>query len=196
LSISINQKPISQNVIGGLRGLLHIANAIARRTGILNMANRSSWHEYFLTIASTVASRATCPRLQVGSVIVKDKRIIGTGYNGSTSDSPHCTDVGCLLVNNSCQRTVHGETNALLQCAKHGTSVDGAAIYITHEPCMNCLKHIITSGIREIYFKSRYGTSDMQTKLDQLGIKKSFSDGSDEHYYYYLIHKRQKHDQN
>jgi dCMP deaminase len=135
-----------------------------------SMTSRDSWQKYFLNLAKTVSSRATCTRLKVGCVVVKNKTVVATGYNGSPSGSPHCTDVGCLIENSSCQRTIHAELNAITQAAKHGNSVDGAAIYVTHEPCFNCLKHILTCGIKDIYFSEDYGTRPIEMKLEIIGI--------------------------
>ena len=91
---------------------------------------RPKWDLYFIRIAKEIASRSTCPRAAVGVVIVKDNRILATGYNGAPPDEPHCTDVGCLMVDGHCQRAIHAETNAIAQAAKHGISVDGATLYM------------------------------------------------------------------
>jgi len=91
--------------------------------------SRPSWDEYFLKIAEDVASRATCPRASVGAVIVKDHRILSTGYNGALPGEPHCTEVGCLMENNHCERTVHAETNAVVQAARFGINIEGATLY-------------------------------------------------------------------
>ena len=90
---------------------------------------RPDWDLYFIKIAKEVASRSTCPRAAVGAVIVKDNRILATGYNGAPEGEPHCEDVGCLMVDNHCQRAIHAETNAIAQAAKHGVSVEGATLY-------------------------------------------------------------------
>jgi dCMP deaminase len=91
--------------------------------------DRPSWDEYFLNIAKEVSTRSTCPRASVGAIIVKDNHILSTGYNGAPPREPHCAEVGCLMVNGHCERTVHAETNAIAQAAKHGVSVDGATLY-------------------------------------------------------------------
>ena len=121
---------------------------------------RPSWDEYFMRIADEVAARSTCPRLAVGAVVVRDRRILTTGYNGSPSGLPHCDDVGCLIrmVNGreSCQRTLHAEQNALIQAAYHGVSVRGASVYCTHQPCLLCIKMIMNSGIEEVYYTGGY----------------------------------------
>jgi len=91
---------------------------------------RPNWDNYFLNIAKEVSTRSTCPRASVGAVIVRDNRILSTGYNGAPPDEPHCTKVGCLVENNHCERTIHAETNAVAQAAKFGVSVDGATLYL------------------------------------------------------------------
>ena len=96
---------------------------------------RPSWNEYFMNVAHEVARRSTCERAQVGAVIVKDKRILTTGYNGSPRGLPHCTEVGCLMDNGHCVRTLHAEQNAIIVAALHGVITEGATIYITHQPC-------------------------------------------------------------
>ncbi len=121
---------------------------------------RQPWDEYFINIAQHVSTRSTCNRKQVGCVIVRDKTVIATGYNGSLPHQPHCTDEGCYLVDNHCLRTVHAETNAINQAAKNGVSLDGASIYCTLEPCWYCFKNIITSGIKKIYYKQSYGSKN------------------------------------
>jgi dCMP deaminase len=121
---------------------------------------RPSWDEYFVRIAHEVATRSTCPRLAVGAVIMRDKRILTTGYNGSPSGMPHCEDVGCLIRivdgRESCQRTLHAEQNAIIQAAYHGVSVQGASIYCTHQPCLMCVKMIMNSGIEEVRYAGCY----------------------------------------
>lgn len=90
---------------------------------------RPSWDDYFLNIAKEVSKRSTCPRASVGAVIVKDHRILSTGYNGAPPGEPHCTDVGCLMENNHCERTIHAETNAVAQAARFGVLINGATLY-------------------------------------------------------------------
>ena len=115
---------------------------------------RKNWDLYFLDIAYQVASRSTCPRRSVGAVIVKDRRIKGTGYNASAAGLQHCTDEGCLIVNDHCVRTIHAEVNALLECSPEERS--NATIYITDRPCAECSKLIISSGIRKVVFARDY----------------------------------------
>jgi dCMP deaminase len=129
------------------------------------MGTRPSWEQYFLTITRQVAERSTCPRAKVGAVIVRDKNILATGYNGAPAGLPHCTDVGCLIyqsrtpsgeVEENCYRTIHAEINAIAQAAKNGASIRDADIYITHTPCIHCFKVIINTGIKRVYYESEY----------------------------------------
>ncbi len=109
-----------------------------------------------MSIAKVVASRSTCERKFVGAVIVRDKTILSTGYNGSIRGMPHCTDVGHLMEDGHCVATLHAETNAIIQAAKNGVSIDGATIYVTASPCWNCFKTICNSGIRRIAYAEFY----------------------------------------
>jgi dCMP deaminase len=120
------------------------------------MRKRSDWDEYFMEIARVVASRATCDRKHVGAVIVRDRTILSTGYNGSIRGLPHCDEVGHMMENGHCVATIHAETNAILQAAKNGVAIDGADIYITASPCWPCFKMIANAGIRRIVFGEFY----------------------------------------
>lgn len=117
---------------------------------------RKDWDSYFMSIAMQVCERSTCPRLHVGAILVKDKRIKGTGYNGSPTNFPHCEDegVGCLMKNNHCIRTIHAEVNCLLEVAPKDR--EDATIYVTHFPCPECQKLIITSGITRVVYAHDY----------------------------------------
>lgn len=126
---------------------------------------RVSWDEYFIRIAEMVSERSTCNRAKIGAVIVKDRSILATGYNGSPKGQPHCTDAGCLIYTSTdqegkteenCFRTIHAEINAITQAAKNGTMIDGADIYITASPCYHCMKTLINSGIRRIFYRKPY----------------------------------------
>lgn len=117
---------------------------------------RITWDQFFMAQSHLLALRSTCTRLAVGATIVRDKRIIAAGYNGSISGDEHCTDKGCYVVDNHCVRTIHAETNALLQCAKYGTPTNGADIYVTHFPCLPCTKTIIQAGIKNVYYAKDY----------------------------------------
>ncbi|WP_227934896.1 ComE operon protein 2 [Alkalihalobacillus deserti] len=118
--------------------------------------DRISWDQYFLAQSHLLALRSTCTRLMVGATIVREKRIIAGGYNGSVSGGAHCIDDGCYVVDNHCIRTIHAEVNALLQCAKFGVPTEGAEIYVTHFPCVNCSKAIIQAGIKSVYYATDY----------------------------------------
>lgn len=115
---------------------------------------RKDWDTYFMDIALMVKDRSTCPRLHVGAVIVKDKRIKGTGYNGSPAGLAHCDDIGCLIIDNHCRRTVHAEVNAIMECSPEERK--GSTIYITAEPCIECSKLIIASGISKVIYYNSY----------------------------------------
>ena len=117
---------------------------------------RISWDEYFMAQSHLLSLRSTCSRLSVGATIVKDKRIVSGGYNGSIKGDEHCIDVGCKVVEGHCVRTIHAEINAILQCSKFGVGTEGATIYVTHFPCLNCTKSIIQAGIKEICYANDY----------------------------------------
>jgi len=117
---------------------------------------RASWDEYFMNIAREVATRSTCPRKAVGAVIVRDKTILSTGYNGSVRGLQHCTEIGCMMEDGHCVRTIHAEINALVQAAKNGTSIAGAHFYVTASPCWHCFKCIANAGVQRIVFGEFY----------------------------------------
>lgn len=117
---------------------------------------RIEWDQYFMAQSHLLATRSTCTRLTVGATIVRDKRIIAGGYNGSISGGVHCTDEGCYVIDGHCVRTIHAEMNAILQCAKFGVSTAGAELYVTHFPCLQCCKAIIQSGIKTVYYAADY----------------------------------------
>ncbi|SER18445.1 dCMP deaminase [Gracilibacillus ureilyticus] len=128
---------------------------------------RISWHQYFMAQSHLLALRSTCERLMVGATIVRDKRIIAGGYNGSVSGSVHCIDEGCYVIDGHCVRTIHAEMNAILQCAKFGASTEDAEIYVTHFPCLNCCKAIIQSGIKTVYYAADYKNHPYAVELFQ-----------------------------
>lgn len=133
---------------------------------------RISWDQYFMAQSHLLALRSTCTRLMVGATIVRDKRIIAGGYNGSVSGGVHCIDEGCYVIDGHCVRTVHAEANALLQCAKFGVPTDNADIYVTHFPCLQCTKQLIQSGIRTVYYAEDYHNHDYAIQLfKEAGVK-------------------------
>ncbi len=117
---------------------------------------RPSWDQYFLKLAMLASERATCPRMHCGCVIVRDKHVLATGYNGSLPGLPHCDEAGCLLVDGHCIRTNHAEMNAVCQAARNGISLNGATAYITNMPCPNCAKALVSTGIRRVVVFSDY----------------------------------------
>ena len=131
---------------------------------------RVSWNRYFMNLAVQAATRSTCPRKHVGAVIVRDKSILSTGYNGSIRGADHCTDVGCLIETGHCVRTVHAEANALVQAASHGVRLEGAEIYVTASPCFDCFKLIVNAGIRTIYYGEFYRDDRVLAFAKELGI--------------------------
>ena len=117
---------------------------------------RASWDEYFMSIGQVVSTRSTCPRKYVGAVIVRNRTILSTGYNGSIRGMPHCSDVGHMMEDGHCVATVHAEANAIIQAAKNGVSIEGAEIYTTASPCWPCFKLIANSGLRGVYYGEFY----------------------------------------
>lgn len=120
------------------------------------MQERIPWNQYFMAQAVLLSLRSTCSRLDVGATIVRDKRIIAGGYNGSVSGDVHCIDEGCYVVDGHCVRTIHAEMNAILQCAKFGIQTQNSEIYVTHFPCLPCMKMILQAGIKKIYYLEDY----------------------------------------
>lgn len=131
---------------------------------------RASWNRYFMNLAVQAATRSTCPRKHVGAVIVRDKSILSTGYNGSIRGADHCTEIGCLIEGGHCIRTVHAEANALVQAASHGVRLEGAEIYVTASPCFDCFKLIANAGIRTIYYGEFYRDERVLAFAEDLGI--------------------------
>jgi dCMP deaminase len=133
--------------------------------------HRLSWDQYFMTIAQVVASRSTCDRKHVGAVIVRDRTLLSTGYNGSVRGMPHCDEVGHQMENDHCVATIHAEANALVQAARNGVNISGAAIYITASPCWSCFKLIANAGIGAIYFGEFYRDERIFEVAGTLGIR-------------------------
>jgi dCMP deaminase len=141
--------------------------------------SRPSWDDYFLEIANLVATRSTCLRRKVGAVIVKDKRILATGYNGAPQGLPHCLDIGCLREKlniprgerHELCRGIHAEQNAIIQAATSGTNIEGSILYSTHFPCSLCMKMIINSGIRKIFYLEGYPDDLAKTLSGEANLK-------------------------
>jgi dCMP deaminase len=148
----------------------------------LNMTEKSdrpSWETYFMDITMLVAKRSTCQRRAVGAVLVKDKRLLATGYNGAPSHLKHCLDIGCLREElkvpsgekHELCRGIHAEQNAIVQAAFHGVSIKGATLFCTNLPCAICAKMIINAGIDKIYFNEGYADSMSKEMLKEAGIE-------------------------
>ena len=133
--------------------------------------NRLSWENYFMNISNEVATRSTCDRKHVGAVIVRDKTILSTGYNGSIKGLPHCDEIGHEMVDGHCVRTTHVEANAIVQAAKNGVKINLAEIYVTASPCYNCFKLIANSGIKSIYFDEFYRDERIIKRSEEAGIQ-------------------------
>ncbi|MCM8532243.1 MAG: dCMP deaminase family protein [Lentisphaeraceae bacterium] len=136
-------------------------------------AKRPGWDEYFMNIAHVAAARSSCSRRQVAAVIVKDKRVISTGYNGTPRGVRNCDDGGCPRCNSDVKSghgltdclCCHAEENAIVQAACHGISVDQSILYTTFSPCLLCAKMIINAGIKQVIFHARYSIDDVSSKL-------------------------------
>lgn len=144
---------------------------------ILTMT-RISWDEYFLKIARLVAERSTCRRRKVGAVLVRDKRILATGYNGAPRGLAHCDEAGCLRAELRIRsgerieicRGIHAEQNAIVQAATFGINVTGARLYCTHQPCITCTKILINAGVKEVFISQRYQDELATRMLREAGI--------------------------
>ena len=139
---------------------------------------RPSWEQYFMNIAYQVASRSTCMRREVGAVVVLEKRILTTGYNGAPSGLKHCAEVGCLREKyevpsgqrHELCRGLHAEMNAMLQAAYHGVRIAGSTLYTTHVPCVLCTKMLINAGIERVIAGQEYPDDLSQQLLRETGI--------------------------
>ena len=142
------------------------------------LQERPSWDEYFMTLANQVATRTTCIRRAVGCVLVRDKRIIATGYTGAPSGLRHCAEIGCMRQQlgvpsgqkHELCRALHAEQNALIQAARYGLSVEGATLYVNTQPCVLCAKMLINAGICEIVYANPYPDELAMSMLEEAGI--------------------------
>ncbi len=147
------------------------------------MDERPTVDEYFMEIAEVVAKRSTCLRNHVGAVIVRDKRILSTGYNGAPRNLEHCLDIGCMREQQNIAsgtrheicRAVHAEQNAIIQSALHGVSIEDATLYCTHQPCILCAKMIINSKVKRVVFANNYPDTEALRFFESAGVEvKSF----------------------
>jgi dCMP deaminase len=140
---------------------------------------RPSWPEYFMGIARMVTARSTCLRRHVGAILVKQRRILATGYNGAPSGVKHCEEVGCLRQDSSVPsgmrhelcRGLHAEQNAIIQAAYHGISITGSTLYCTNKPCVICSKMLINAGIKAIYYDQGYNDPLADEMLEEAGVE-------------------------
>src|SRR4051812_784449 len=132
---------------------------------------RADWDSYFMQIAQVVASRATCDRKHVGALLVRDRVILSTGYNGSIRGMAHCDEVGHLMEDGHCVRTIHAEQNALVQAAMHGTRIEASDLYVTASPCWICFKLVANAGVRRIVYGEFYRDEKVFSAAKDLGIE-------------------------
>lgn len=133
---------------------------------------RPAWDDYFMAIARIVATRSTCDRLQAGAILVKNNRIVATGYNGAPPGLPHCGEVGHLMEEGHCVRTIHGEHNVLLQAALlTGSSTAGTTLYAIYSPCIHCAKYIVACGVKRVVFAKIYRNSNVADYLKTAGLR-------------------------
>lgn len=131
---------------------------------------RPAWDDYFLRMAELAASRSTCPRRHVGAVLVRDRQVVATGYNGSVRGDVHCEDAGCLLENGHCVRCVHAELNALLQCAASSQTSAGTTMYCTDFPCLNCAKAMVQARVSAVVYRLPYPDERSCDVLRRAGV--------------------------
>lgn len=163
ISSSTAQKMVSEGILEVPSGASTIKRFVPRNFEEDTMylfkpfpIKRPSWDESFMTKAVVASKRATCNRLSVGAVLVRGKRVVAEGYNGSRHGQPHCHDVGCLIHNNRCVRTIHAERNVIDMCARYGIPTEGASLYVTHYPCPDCMQAIANAGIIEVIYMHYY----------------------------------------
>jgi dCMP deaminase len=146
--------------------------------GVVNL-KRPDWKEYFMEMAELAAKRASCLRRKVGAVLVKDKKVLATGYNGAPKDIKHCEETGCLREEmevpsgerHEICRGVHAEQNLVAQAAFHGVKTEGSTVYCTHQPCIICTKILINAGVEKIYFKNAYADQFAEKLLEESKIE-------------------------
>ena len=140
---------------------------------------RPDWNEYFMEMAELAAKRATCLRRKVGAVLVKNKKVLATGYNGAPMNIEHCESTGCLREKmevpsgerHEICRGVHAEQNLVAQAAIHGVKTEDSIVYCTHQPCIICTKILINAGVKKIYFKNSYSDEFAEKLLNQSNVK-------------------------
>lgn len=142
------------------------------------MEERIEWNEYFMKMAFLAAERSSCRRRKIGAVIVKDRQVLSTGYNGASRGIKDCLELGCLRdqqeiksgKNHEICRAVHAEQNAIIQAAVHGVSIKDATVYCTHSPCILCAKMLINARIKKYYYRIEYSEAEFKKLFDEVGI--------------------------
>lgn len=133
--------------------------------------DRPSWDSYFMSLARTVSTRSTCSRKHVGALLVRDRVILSTGYNGSIRGMPHCDEVGHLMEEGHCVRTIHAEQNAIVQAATHGVRIEGADLYVTASPCWICFKLVANAGVKRMVYGEFYRDEKIFSVANELEIE-------------------------
>lgn len=153
-------------------GASFFPESLIKYRGMPDTPYRPNWDDYFMAMTRIIATRGTCDRLYSGAILVKDQRIIGSGYNGSPPGLPHCSEVGHLLEDGHCVRTIHGEHNAILQAATApGTSTDGTTMYSKYTPCIHCSKYVVAAGIKRVVVGKVYRNAKAMDYLREAGIR-------------------------
>ena len=129
---------------------------------------RPAWDDYFMGFASAASRRATCDRKHVGAVIVVDKQVVATGYNGSVRGMPHCDEAGHDMEDGHCVRTIHAEMNAIAQAASRGVGIEGSSIYTTASPCWSCFRVLVNAGIRRFVYGEAYREDEHRKRIDEV----------------------------
>ncbi len=132
---------------------------------------RASWDEYFMSIAQVVATRSTCQRKYVGAVLVRNRTILSTGYNGSIRGMPHCTDVGHMMEDGHCVATIHAEANAIIQAARNGVMIEGSTNYVTASPCWHCFTQLANAGVVRICYGEFYRDERIFEIAGKIGLE-------------------------
>jgi dCMP deaminase len=140
-----------------------------RRVNFMKSFDRIPWDKFWFTLAMVYSTRGTCDRLRVSCLIVKNKRLVSAGYNGSVSGLPHCDEVGHLIIDNHCERTIHSEINAILNAPRE--SLVGAVAYITAAPCLRCAKALVAAGVKEVRYLDTYENSRGRSYLGTLSAR-------------------------
>lgn len=133
--------------------------------------HRPSWDDFFLGLAEYTARMATCPRLQVGACLVRDKQVLTLGFNGAPAGHPHCTEVGCRVVNGACLRARHAEMNAVMQAVHRKIDLRNATCYVTHSCCLDCARALVREGISRVVFRHKYRDEEPIHFLRQAGVE-------------------------